>query len=190
MPASPEFAHRCCDIRMVKVLQKGKPKHFAKSDRHIGITGKIKIDLQRICDRTEPCNRCAHHRKITLHDRICQRSRHIGKDCLLCQTCHKSCYTICKFFCAVCSCIKLQCNILVAHDRSCNKLRKHRNIQCQLTRILLHAFPAVPIHINDIGQSLKRVKGNTDRQCYLPYRQRRDQFLQVFHRKGHIFKNK
>ncbi len=88
------------------------------------------------------------------------------------------------------SCIKLQCNILIAHDWSRNKLREHSNIKCQLTRILLGTFPTVSVHINDIRQSLKRVKGNADRQCDLPDRQRWDQFLQIFHGKGHIFEHK
>ena len=48
MPSAPELSHGPGQIWIIKVLRQLKAQHFTKAHRHIGITGKIKINLQCI----------------------------------------------------------------------------------------------------------------------------------------------
>ena len=48
VPPAPEFCNRSGKIGVIKVFHKPEPKHPSKADCHIGISGKVKINLQRI----------------------------------------------------------------------------------------------------------------------------------------------
>src|SRR5579859_6077863 len=54
MPAPPEFRDRPRRIGRVEVFAKAEAKHARKPDRHVGIAGKIEIDLQRETSKREP----------------------------------------------------------------------------------------------------------------------------------------
>ena len=54
MPAAPEFRDRLRNVGIVEVLQKIESQHLAKSDRHIGVSGEIKVDLEGIADGADP----------------------------------------------------------------------------------------------------------------------------------------
>lgn len=55
MPAPPKFGNAFGFIRIAEIFRKRKSKHLAKSDRHIRIAGKIKINLQRKSRAPNPC---------------------------------------------------------------------------------------------------------------------------------------
>ena len=48
MPAAPEFTGRNGQIGIIEVFKKLKTEHLTESDRHVGVSGKIVIDLERI----------------------------------------------------------------------------------------------------------------------------------------------
>ncbi len=48
MPSLPEFADISGNIRQIEVAVKVISKAFCAADRHIGITGKITINLERV----------------------------------------------------------------------------------------------------------------------------------------------
>src|ERR1700721_1195227 len=50
MPAAPEFGDAGRTIGLVEILGKMEPKQTAQTDRHVGITREIEINLQRIAD--------------------------------------------------------------------------------------------------------------------------------------------
>lgn len=54
MPPAPEVRDPGSTVWMVKVLTQLETKEPAKAYCHIGIAGKIKIQLQRIGKRTNP----------------------------------------------------------------------------------------------------------------------------------------
>ena len=54
MPPSPEFRNALGHIRIIKILQKMKAEHPAQTDSHIGISGKIKIDLKTVRGNSDP----------------------------------------------------------------------------------------------------------------------------------------
>ena len=78
MPALPEIGNTVGQKRIVEVLQKAEPQHPSKADGHVGIAGKVEIDLETVGDDTQPCRQ---HRGSSLRgcclpqkaDVICQQ---------------------------------------------------------------------------------------------------------------------
>src|SRR6476660_8755282 len=54
VPASPEIGDRLRQIRRIKIFCENESEHQAKSDRHVGVTAEIEINLKRIRERSEP----------------------------------------------------------------------------------------------------------------------------------------
>jgi len=55
MPPAPEFADILRDIWIIEVLGKLEPDHSANANGHVGVTRKIKIDLEGVSDDAYPC---------------------------------------------------------------------------------------------------------------------------------------
>ena len=78
MPAPPEIGNTVGQKRIVEVFQKSEPQHPSKADGHVGIAGKVEIDLETVGDDTQPCRQ---HRGSSLRgcclpqkaDVICQQ---------------------------------------------------------------------------------------------------------------------
>ena len=60
MPPPPELRNRFSTVRGIKVFGKSKSKHQPQTDRHVGITAKIEIDLKRISNYTIPRLKCTN----------------------------------------------------------------------------------------------------------------------------------
>ena len=45
MPSAPEFTDTLRHIRIIEIFREMETEHLTQTDRHIRITGKIKIDL-------------------------------------------------------------------------------------------------------------------------------------------------
>src|SRR5438270_10482639 len=58
MPASPKIGNRTGRIGVIEILRKGESQHEGKTNRHVGITREIEINLQRIRENSEPGDRC------------------------------------------------------------------------------------------------------------------------------------
>ena len=54
MPTAPELSNTLRHIRVVEIFHKLESKHFPQTNRHIGITAKIKINLEGIRNNTKP----------------------------------------------------------------------------------------------------------------------------------------
>ena len=54
MPSSPEFGDTARNEGIVEVFKEVKSKDFAKTDRHITITGEIEVDLHGIRNSVSP----------------------------------------------------------------------------------------------------------------------------------------
>ena len=57
VPAPPELSDGAGDIGEVEVLGEIEAQHLAHTDGHHGVTGKIKVELERIGDDTQPDQR-------------------------------------------------------------------------------------------------------------------------------------
>ena len=54
VPSTPEIRDSRCDIWIVEVLVKYEAEHLAKAYRHVGISAKVEIYLQRISRDSNP----------------------------------------------------------------------------------------------------------------------------------------
>ena len=54
MPAPPEIGNTVGKKRIVEVFQKSEPQHPSKADGHVGIAGKVEIDLEAVGDDAQP----------------------------------------------------------------------------------------------------------------------------------------
>jgi len=66
MPALPVFDHALCFVGRGEVLRGAHVQHARQTDRHVGIPGKIKIELQRVGQRHQP--RAAHRQCLGLRE--------------------------------------------------------------------------------------------------------------------------
>lgn len=83
--------------------------------------------------------------------------------------------------------MNLVCKIRIADDGAGNQLREESNVQHDIPQAFLCRFPAV--HIDHIGNCLKRKEGNADWQCNLRNRKpHKRQAVQVFRKESKIFK--
>ena len=58
MPFLPKFTYRFIVVRQVEILFEFKTKHSSNTNGHIGVPGKIKVDLQSITQYPQPCQPC------------------------------------------------------------------------------------------------------------------------------------
>ncbi len=154
------------DIGVIEVFHKGKAEHLAEADRHIGIAGKVKVNLQRIADCTEPREQKgqfpARQRKYIVRN----HRKHIGQQDLFGKTDDKAVDARGKFGKRMLSCTQQRVDILIADNRPCNELRKHRNIECELGQIILR-LDLTPIDVDHIAERLKGIERNADRHDHL-----------------------
>ena len=54
MPAPPEFGEIRCDIWHVEVFQQAETEHPRQSDGHVGVCGKIEVDLEGEAQHANP----------------------------------------------------------------------------------------------------------------------------------------
>ena len=84
MPAAPELRYACGDIRIVEIFTKTESENAPQSYRHIGISGKVKIDVQHICCGVQPIKQ---HGFLAVRLEFGHKKRcGICKENLLCKT--------------------------------------------------------------------------------------------------------
>ena len=54
MPSSPELGNALRDEWIIKVLQELKPEHSSETDCHFGIAAEIEIELEAVCNNSNP----------------------------------------------------------------------------------------------------------------------------------------
>ena len=128
VPASPEIGDGTGNIRVTEIFFKMKSEHFSETDCHIGIAGKVKINLEGICDGSEPCKCHGELVGRRIKCRIGNLGHGVGDQDLFCQTDNKSAAPlgkVCDGFMAV---IDFIGDCFIADNRSGNELRKEGNI--------------------------------------------------------------
>ena len=122
MPAPPEIGNTVGQKRIVEVFQKSEPQHPSKADGHVGIAGKVEIDLETVGDDTQPCRQyrgsslrgCCLPQKA---DVICQQ--HLFPDAA-----GEALYSLGKEVSGAVPVLQLVRYRLVADDGARNQLRK------------------------------------------------------------------
>ena len=157
MPPSPEFRNALGHIRIFKILQKMKAKHPAQADGHIGIPGKIKINLKAVRGDSDPGRQ---YRQI-LHSQAAYLFPYdtdtVGQQDLFPQSYHKPADSSGKIVYIFLTPHHLIRNGLIADNRTGDQLRKQRHIRAEGNDIVL-ALGLSPIDIDGIGHCLKCIE--------------------------------
>ena len=163
MPSSPKFRNGICRKRIAEVFHKVKAKHQPKSDRHIAVCRKIKIELERKRNRAKPrhCNPKFFRR--SLFCRFKQKTKLVGNQHFFKQPgqkAHAACKKLLPLNRPV---VQFFPHRLKTYNRSCNQLWEHGNIH-QIIQIAFFHRDFATVQINGITQRLKYKKADSDRQ--------------------------
>ena len=163
MPPAPEARDRFGDKREAEVFQEMEAEHPAKADGHVGIAGKIVIDLHQIRRRRNP--RAAHGqvRPIQSEQRIHQQTQVVCQYRLFAEAHQEAVHArheIRPVFHAPFNFVRY---CLIAHDRAGDQLREERHIQANVEEALLHLAVAA-IDVDDIAHRLEGKERYADGQ--------------------------
>ena len=186
MPAPPEICDRAGNIRIVEVFREGEAEHPAKTNRHVRIAGKIKVDLEGIGKSAQPCRQRGQRSWRNRRRLLPQLSDAVGQQHFFdnaAQEAPRSRVKALPGFTAVLQCIAY---IDVPHDRPRDELREHCHITAEGDDVPLRGAVAA-VNIDGIGKGLKGVKRDADGQCDPWHGQgEREQSVDRFHQQSGI----
>ena len=143
-------------------------QHPAKADSHVGIAGKVEIDVQGKGDGVHPGE--YHGFLPGLPEQLCQKGEVVRQNHLFPQSHQKPADASHGIFPAVGSPFQLLCHIHIAHNGPGDELGKQRHIGAEADGVLLGRHRA-PVHIDGVAQRLEGVEADTHRQCQMQQRQ-------------------
>ena len=128
MPASPEIGNGVTAVRVTEVLVEVKTKATPQSDGHITITREVEVDLESERDNANPGSCCGEVLHATGEKLVGNLRQLVGKDDLLAQADDKTVDAIGYILGSSYTLANIPCHSVIAHDRTCYKLGKHRDI--------------------------------------------------------------
>ena len=169
MPPPPVFGNAAAQIRVIEVFQELKAQHFSQPNGHIGIAGKVKVNLEGKGDGAQPGRpggkTCPRQRRHGI-----PQGAHLVRDEHLFPQAYgepsdargklRRCFPAVR---------ELFLHRFVLHDGPCDELREQRDIGAKGDGILLCRHGA-SVYINDIAERLEGVKADTDGQRQLQQR--------------------
>ena len=157
MPAPPEFSYAARDERIVEIFGKAEAENTSQADSHVAVAGEVKIDLKREGNGIDPVEADGLIRAVA--ENGAKLAHCVGDKDLLRQTEYKAANTEIKPVKCALSLVKLRGNIGVAHDRSCDKLRKQTDVGGKRKQAFLRVRPAA-IHVDRVAHGLKGEKAD------------------------------
>ena len=122
MPTPPKFLHAFGNIGVIEVFCKMEAKYLSQSDCHIGITGKIKVNVQHKSNCIHPVKQ--HRGRFCLTKQLYQQSKLVGNQNFLSQANQEPSNTQRSFLPTMGTAIQLPCHIDISDNRACNQLGK------------------------------------------------------------------
>ena len=175
VPTPPEFDDAAGLVRRVEVKRQEYAEHQRNADRHVAIAGEIKIKLESVSQRTDPCliERGWRWPKGQ-HDK---RLDNIGKTGLLEQTDCKNdgaAQNQMRIRPLGFRALKLRNHVLVVQDRSRDQMREISDEQRVVRQRISGDLAPVGVHQEgDLGKRVKRYsdrKQNVDGQAAVKHR--------------------
>ena len=178
MPPPPELRSRAGYVGIVEVFEIVQPDHLSHADGHIGIGGKIEIDLERIRNYADPerkRRRVGKRRKVFRQlrgrtdggvreqKRIGKRTAGICEHRFLCKANGKArtaARTVGRLVAAIEEFLR---DGLVPDDGTGDALVEERGVEQHMPVFILRLGVAA-VHIHNIAQKLERVERNAERQ--------------------------
>ena len=183
MPSSPEFGRALGNEGVVEVLEDVEAEYLTKTDSHIGVAREVEVDIKGNRDRVDPVHKhglflCRVHDLAEVVHRVCDED-------LLRETDNEAARALAEHREVVMSFLKLEGNVVVTYDGTRDKLGEHRNVSREVYGVLLRLLAAV--YVNDVGNDLEGVEGDTDGKNDLEKRDRgSENLIEVIYKEVHI----
>ena len=167
MPSSPEICNALGDIGVIEVPDKFKAQHFTKAYSHIRVTAEVKVNLHGVGQTADPGS---EHRPVPGSDSCDSIKSHtyiIGQKDLLAKAPEEPGHALSELIKAQFSFHKLCIDIRIPDNRAGDQLRKHGHVGSEVYKVLLYRNFSF-IYINNVGESLEGIEGNTYGKRQLP----------------------
>ena len=164
MPPPPVFGNAAGKIRVVEIFQEFKAQHPSQADGHIGVAGKIKVDLKGKGNSAQPGGQRGQAFPRQGGHGIPQQAHLVGQQHLFAQPHRKAVDAAGKKPGAFLPADQLPLHCFVLHNRPGDQLREQRDIGAEGNGVFLRCHrPAV--NIDDVAERLEGVKADADGQC-------------------------
>ena len=170
VPPPPELRNRCGQIGVVKVLVEPETKNPAQADGHIGVAGKVKVDLKAEGQQAHPAAR-RRQRPGSLGRQlgIPQSADGVRQQHFFSKAHTEPAGSQGKVLRAVDPVIQVLCHGLVLDDRPCDQLREHGDEGAEADDVPLHRG-ILPVDVDGVAHGLEGKEGNADWQWDIPQR--------------------
>ena len=174
MPSAPVICYGIGDIGIVEVFFVVEANHKSHADRHIGICGEVKVDLQHIAKATEKNGgrgecRDSFGRQSVAHgivkNAVAYGTATVGKDRFFCQADRKTRDASADLFALHDSVFNVEVYVRITDDGACDALMEKRGVQ-QKQPIFLLCLNLAAANVHDVGNKLEGIEGDADGESY------------------------
>ena len=169
MPPAPKLRHALGNIGIVEVDAEFKAQHSPQASSHVGVTGKVEINLQRIGTGSRPGPQGAGGHRVGGHG-VPQHAKLVGQQHFFGQPHHKEANPGIKKGGRLPSGDQLLVDILVPDNGAGDELGEQGDVGGKVNQVM-RGRAVIPIDINEIGHRLEGVEGNPDGQRNVHLRQ-------------------
>ena len=152
MPAPPELGDRARDIGVVKILFELKAQHPPQADSHVGIAGKVKIDLEGIGQDPQPCAQRRQRRRILQAD-VPQHTDAVGQKHLFAKAADKGLHAAGKLRDVFMALAQLVVHIFVLDNGAGDQLGEQGDKGAEGDNVFLRARIAA-VHVDGVRHGL------------------------------------
>ena len=170
MPAPPEFADAGRKIGIIEVFGEGEAEHGPEADGHVGITGKVIVDLQPVIERPQPGHGGAHPGGVQGEHLVRLGGKAVGQNDLFGKAVQKALRAEGKALGRHGAAAQLGLDVGVAHDGPRHQLGEKADVERQQKPVFL-GLDAPAVEVDDIAHGLEGVKTDAQGQGDVPHGQ-------------------
>lgn len=168
----PEIRDAGGGVGIAEVFREVETKHPAEADRHIGIAGKIEIDLEGERRKADPGGENRKLSGLQPRNRLPDLPCRVREQHLFGQAHGKAADARSKVGKGLLPVLQLAGYGLHSDDRPGDELGEQGNIGAEIENAALHLHLS-PVQIDDVGEGLEGIKRYADRQRHLQQREPR-----------------
>ena len=159
VPPPPEFGRTPGNQGIIEVFEEAEAEHPSETDRHIGVAGEVKVKLERIEQRACPVGDEGHVRQSV--ERGDGKTAAVGDQNLFGKPDGEAEHPVVEVLHLNVTVGKLFFDVLIADNRTRDKLREERNVQQEGKEGFLH-LRVVAVHVDDVGHGLEGEEADPD----------------------------
>ena len=148
VPAAPEFRNAFGQIGILEILQEVEAENSAQTNGHIGITGKVKVNIQQERNGIHPVKQ--HGRFSAFPENLDQQGKVVCQNHLFAQAHQEPAQTVGQVFPGMAAVLQFLRHIHIPDNGTGNELGKQGHIGTEGNGVFLH-LRSTPVHIDGIA---------------------------------------